>query len=160
MQFEEAFGRVIAHEGGFVDHPDDPGGATRFGVTERVARENGYRGSMRDFPLAEARRIYRAKYWDAVRADELPAAVRFDVFDAAINSGPAQAIRWLQRAIGVRDDGVVGPATIAAARTFNGSALAARFNGTRLEFMASLPTWSTFGRGWARRIATNLRNIT
>jgi lysozyme family protein len=115
---------------------------------------------MRDFPLAEARRIYRAKYWDAVRADELPAAVRFDVFDAAINSGPAQAIRWLQRAIGVRDDGVVGPATIAAARTFNGSALAARFNGTRLEFMASLPTWSTFGRGWARRIATNLRNIT
>lgn len=160
MQFEEAFGRLIGHEGGYVDHPDDPGGATRWGVTERVARANGYRGAMRDFPLSDARRIYRALYWDAVRADELPPAVRFDVFDAAVNSGVAQAAKWLQRAIGVRDDGVIGPATIAAARTFTGSALAARFNGARLQFMTDLPTWSSFGKGWARRIASNLRNIT
>lgn len=160
MQFEEAFARLIAHEGGFVDHPADPGGATRWGVTERVARAHGYRGSMRDFPISEARRIYRALYWDAVKADQLPAAVRFHVFDAAVNSGVSQAAKWLQRAVGVKDDGVIGPATIAAANRFTGSALAARFSGARLQFMADLPTWATFGRGWARRIADNLRNIT
>lgn len=160
MQFEEAFARLIAHEGGFVDHPDDPGGATRFGVTERVARAHGYRGSMRDLPITEARRIYRVLYWDAIKADQLPAAVRFHVFDAAVNSGVSQAAKWLQRAVGVRDDGVIGPATLSAVNTFHGSALAARFTGTRLQFMTDLPTWSTFGRGWARRIADNLRTIT
>ncbi len=160
MQFEEAFARLIAHEGGYVDHPDDPGGATRFGVTERVARAHGYRGSMRDFPITEARRIYRALYWNAIKADQLPAAVRFHVFDAAVNSGVSQAAKWLQRAVGVRDDGVIGPATLSAANTFHGSALAARFTGSRLQFMTDLPTWSTFGRGWARRIADNLRTIT
>ena len=159
MRFEDAFKLVVHHEGGYVNHPNDPGGATRFGVTERVARANGYQGDMRVFPIEKAQEIYRKLYWDAVRAEELPAAVRFDVFDAAVNSGVSQAAKWLQRALGVRDDGVIGPATVAAARDVSGPVLAARFNAARLRFMTDLPTWASFGRGWARRIAENLSRI-
>ena len=93
MNFDQAFERLLGHEGGFVDHPRDPGGATRWGITQRVAMAHGYHGSMRDFPVAEAKRIARIAYWDAVRADEMPDAVRFDLFDGAYNSGPAQAIK-------------------------------------------------------------------
>lgn len=159
MQFDEAFLRVVSHEGGYVNHPNDPGGATRYGVTQRVARANGYTGDMRNFPLEKAREIYRKLYWDAVKADDLPGAIRFDVFDGAVNSGVSQSAKWLQRAIGVKDDGVIGPATIAAARALPGPVLAAKFNAARLRFMTDLPNWQSFSRGWARRIADNLEKI-
>lgn len=153
MNFDQAFDTLLKHEGGFVDHPDDPGGATRYGVTEAVAREVGYRGDMRDLPLDLAKRIYRERYWDAVRAEQLPAQVRYVVFDAAVNSGVGQAARWLQRAVGVRDDGVIGPQTLAAAAQHNPEALTRRFLSQRLRFMSGLANWPAFGRGWARRIA-------
>lgn len=153
MDFEEAVGKVLQHEGGYVDHPNDPGGATRYGITEAVARRVGYRGDMRELPLDLAKRIYRNDYWNAVRADELPAAARYVVFDAAVNSGPGQAARWLQAALGVTVDGAIGPKTIAAAQAMDGAELKARILSQRLKFMASLPTWPSFGRGWARRIA-------
>lgn len=153
MNFDQAFDQLLNHEGGFVDHPDDPGGATRYGITEAVAREVGYRGDMRDLPVALAARIYRERYWNAVRADELPEAVRYLVFDAAVNSGVGQAARWLQRAVGVRDDGVIGPWTLAAARAHNPEVLVRRYLSQRLRFMAGLSNWPAFGRGWARRIA-------
>lgn len=153
MNFDQAFDVLLKHEGGFVDHPDDPGGATRYGVTEAVAREVGYRGDMRELPIALAARIYRERYWDAVRAEQLPAAVRYVVFDAAVNSGVGQAARWLQRAVGVRDDGVIGPQTLAAVAQHNPEALARRFLSQRLRFMSGLANWPAFGRGWARRIA-------
>lgn len=156
MNFDTAFERLLGHEGGFVDHPSDPGGATRYGVTQRVARANGYTGPMRDFPLELAKQIYRASYWDAVRADDCPQAVRFDLFDAAVNSSPTQAVKWLQRAVGVTDDGKIGPKTLRALELADGPLIAARFNGHRLHFMASLPTWGAFGKGWARRVAENL----
>ena len=156
MNFERAFEKLIGHEGGFVDHPSDPGGATRYGITQRVARANGYLGDMETFPLSEAKRIARKDYWDAVRADEMPDAVRYDLFDAAYNSGPAQAIKWLQRASGAADDGIIGPKTILAVRMADPHKLAARFNAHRLRFLTDLKTWPTFGRGWARRIADNL----
>ena len=156
MNFDQAFERLLGHEGGYVDHPADPGGATRYGITERVARSNGYTGHMRDFPLALAKQIYRASYWDAVRADDCPPALRFDLFDAAVNSGPVQAVKWMQRAVGVVDDGKIGPKTLLALKIADGPVSAARFNGHRLAFMASLPTWGSFGKGWARRIAENL----
>jgi lysozyme family protein len=159
MTFDDAFKLVVHHEGGYVNHPNDPGGATRFGVTERVARANGYTGDMREFPLGKAREIYKKLYWDSVRAEELPPAVRFDIFDGAVNSGVSQASKWLQRALGVRDDGVIGPATVAASKTVPGPVLAARYNAARLQFMTDLPNWPSFGRGWARRIAENLRRI-
>jgi lysozyme family protein len=153
MNFDTAFHKLLGHEGGFVDHPADPGGATNWGITERVARSHGYAGHMRDLPVDLAKRIYRADYWDAVRADDLPAAVRYVVFDAAVNSGVAQSVRWLQRALGVRDDGVIGPVTLAAAAQQNPEALRARLLGQRLRFMSGLPNWPAFSRGWARRIA-------
>ena len=156
MNFERAFEKLLGHEGGFVDHPKDPGGSTRYGITQRVARANGYEGDMRNFPLAEAKRIARKDYWDAVRADEMPDAVRFDLFDAAYNSHPTQATKWLQRAAGATDDGIIGPKTMLAVRMADPHRLAARFNGHRLRFLTGLKTWPTFGRGWARRIADNL----
>lgn len=156
MNFEHAFERLLGHEGGFVDHPRDPGGATRYGITQRVAQAHGYRGDMREFPVTEAKRIARIAYWDAVRADEMPDAVRYDLFDAAYHSGPPQAIKWLQRAAGAADDGVIGPKTLLAVRMADPQLLAKRFNGRRLQFLADLKTWDAFGKGWARRIAANL----
>jgi lysozyme family protein len=156
MDFDTAFDRLIGHEGGYSNHPADPGGETMWGVTARVARANGYTGPMKDMPRSTAKAIYRRLYWDAVKADQLPEVVRFDVFDGAVNSGVAQSAKWLQRAAGVADDGVIGSKTIAAASAA-GPVIAARYNGHRLEFMASLPTWPSFGKGWARRIASNLK---
>ena len=153
MTFDQAFDILLKHEGGFSDHPADPGGKTRFGITEAVAREVGYRGDMRELPLDLAKRIYKDRYWDAVRADELPAAVRYAVFDAAVNSGPRQAALWLQRAVGAKDDGIIGPQTLARVRDANPEQLVRRFLSQRLRFMTSLPNWPAFGRGWARRIA-------
>lgn len=156
MNFEKAFDILLSHEGGFVNHPKDPGGATRYGVTQRVAQKQGYQGDMRELSLSEAKRIARAAYWDEVKADFMPDALRFDLFDGAYNSGPVQAIKWLQRAAAVDDDGVIGPKTLAAVRAADPQKLAKRYNGFRLMFLTDLGTWPTFGRGWARRVAHNL----
>lgn len=153
MNFDQAFDILLKHEGGFSDHPADPGGKTRFGITEAVAREAGYRGDMRELPVDLAKRIYKDRYWDAVRAEELPEAIRYAVFDAAVNSGPRQAIRWLQRAVGANDDGIIGPQTLAAVRAADPERVLRRVLAARLRFMAGLPNWPAFGRGWARRIA-------
>ena len=153
MIFEVAFEKLLKHEGGYSDHAADPGGKTRYGITEAVAREAGYRGDMRELPLDLAKRIYKDKYWDAVQAENLPADVRYPIFDAAVNSGPAQAAKWLQRACGVRDDGVIGPQTIRAANALHPEGLKRKMLAQRLRFMASLSNWPAFGRGWANRIA-------
>jgi len=159
MDFETAFTRLLGNEGGYSNNPSDPGGATNWGVTQAVARANGYQGDMRDFTQAQASAIYRRLYWDAVRADELPDTVRFDAFDGAVNSGVGQSIRWLQRAVGADADGVLGPVTLAAIGAMPGGMVAARYNGNRLMFMAGLKTWPVFGGGWARRIAGNLLGV-
>lgn len=156
MNFEHAYDRLRGHEGGYSNHPSDPGGPTNHGVTQKVARAHGYLGDMRDYPLALALEVYRQDYWAACRADELPEAVRFDVFDGAVNSGVSQSVRWLQRAAGAEADGIIGPATLKAANAIPGAVLAARYNGHRLMFMAGLKNWNSFSEGWARRIATNL----
>ena len=156
MNFDQAFAVLIGHEGDFSDHADDPGGKTRYGVTEAVAREVGYRGDMREFPLELAKRIYQEKYWKPVRADELPNAVRYAMFDAAVNSGTTQAIRWLQRAVGVTDDGVFGPRTMAAVMAVDENRLKNVIIAQRLRFMTDLKNWHAFSRGWARRISSLL----
>lgn len=156
MTFDEAFNALMLHEGGFSSHAADPGGATRFGVTEAVARQEGFQGDMREYPLSEARKVYRRRYWDAMRLDEMPAEVRFDLFDAGVNSGVTQSVKWTQRILSLKDDGIIGPVTLQALSTCNRQKFLAKFNGQRLIFMTSLPTWASFGRGWARRIAENL----
>ena len=158
MNFATAFEKLLKHEGGYVNHKDDKGGATRYGVTEAVAREVGYRGDMRELPLDLAQRIYKERYWDAVQAEQLPADVRYAVFDAAVNSGVAQAAKWLQRACGVKDDGVIGPQTIRAANALHPEGLKRKMLAQRLRFMATLANWPAFGRGWANRISDLLES--
>lgn len=156
MDFDAAFDRLIGNEGGYSNSPSDPGQETMWGVTARVARANGYTGSMRQLPRDTAKAIYKKSYWDAIHADQLPEALRFHVFDAAVNSGVKQAAMWLQRLAHVGEDGVIGPLTLAAAAKLGPEAGGA-YSGLRLDFMTSLPTWAAFGRGWARRIAGNLQ---
>lgn len=155
MNIEQALKLLLRHEGGYVDHPRDPGGATNYGITERVARQHGYTEHMRDLPLQVAIEIYRKDYWSSIKADQLPESLRFHVFDAAVNSGTSQAVKWLQRAAGVKEDGIIGPVTIRAAVGIS----AAKYSAIRLRFMTDLKTWSSFGKGWARRIADNLELI-
>lgn len=153
--FDECFEKLIGHEGGYVNNPRDPGGETKFGISKR-----GYPSlDIKGLTLAEAKAIYKRDYWNRAHCDELPNGVAFDVFDGAVNSGPGQAIRWLQRAAGVADDGMVGPLTLAAVKRMEPEALQARYNGQRLDFMTRLSTWESFGRGWARRIAVNLQRV-
>lgn len=159
MTFDEAFDLLLGHEGAYSNNRHDPGGETMWGITHRVALQEGYSGDMHILPREFAKTVYRRKYWDAVKADSLPDALRFTVFDAAVNSGVSQAVKWLQRALDIGDDGVLGPMTLQAAQRCNAVRTAATVNGIRLDFMTSLPTWGAFGRGWARRIAGNLQAI-
>ena len=156
MNFDKAFDILLKHEGGFSNHKDDKGGVTMWGITEAVARANGYAGEMRNLPVEFAKRIYKAAYWDAVKADQLPEKVRYSVFDAAVNSGVNRAIRWMQQSVGVTQDGVLGSQTLSAINAAKPEIINARFNGLRLIFMTQIPSWQSFGKGWARRIASNL----
>jgi len=158
MEFEQAFKKVLLAEGGFVHHPSDPGGATNMGITEAVARRVGYKGAMQDLPVDLAKRIYLEEYWKPMRADELPPAIRYALFDSAVNSGVRQATRWLQRALGVADDGALGAKTLAAANAANPEALRARIMAQRLRFLTNLETFGAFGRGWTRRCCDILEN--
>lgn len=153
MNFDTAFALLLGHEGDFSDHPADPGGKTRFGVTEAAAREVGYKGDMRELPLDLAKRVFLERYWKPIRADDLPPGIRYCMFDGAVNSGPAQATKWLQRALGVEADGVIGPKTLAAAYAQDMNALRLRMLAQRLRFMTGLTNWPSFSRGWAKRIA-------
>lgn len=154
--FDKAFEAVIGHEGGYVWHPSDPGGETNWGISKRAYPDVDIKALTRE----GARSIYRRDYWLRARCDELPAGVAFDVFDAAVNSGVGQAVRWLQRSVGVADDGIVGPVTLQYVRALPAAAIQARMSGHRLAFMTNLSTWSSFGKGWARRIAANLQKVT
>lgn len=154
MTFDEAFEKLLGHEGGYVNHSDDPGGETNWGITIRVARENGYNGAMREMPQTVAKEIYRKRYWAPVYSDLLPAVVRYAMFDAAVNSGVGQAARWLQRAVGVADDGRIGQVTLRAVNQANPDKLLRSILAQRLLFMTNLTGWGSFGRGWARRIAS------
>lgn len=153
--FERAFADLLGNEGGYSDNPADKGGETMWGITIATARHAGYTGAMRDMPVEVAKEIYRERYWRA-EFDRLPYVVAFQCFDAAVNSGPVVAIKWLQEAVGVRADGVIGPVTMAAVAKLDPLVIVLRFSATRLAFLASLPSWPTFGRGWANRVAGNL----
>ena len=154
MSFDQAFQALLGNEGGFVDNPADPGGATRYGITERVARRHGYAGDMRELPLDLAKSIAKAEYWDPINCDELPEEVAFQVFDAYYNGG--HAAQWLQQAAAVDVDGKIGPLTIAAVKAADPDKIVMRFDALRLKYLGSLSIWPTFGHGWANRIADNL----
>ncbi|GLK72611.1 glycoside hydrolase family 108 protein [Ancylobacter dichloromethanicus] len=158
-QFDEALKRVLVHEGGYADHPADPGGATMKGVTQRVydgwrRRQGKALASVRHITNAEVAAIYRFQYWDEIRADAMPPGVDYVVFDGAVNSGPAQSVKWLQRALGVAADGQVGAATLDALdRHRDHDRLIADILSRRLAMLKALRTWPHFGVGWSRRVA-------
>ena len=154
--FNKAFDRVIGHEGGYVNHPRDPGGETNWGVTKRTAQAYGYNGDMRSMTRDQAKAIYKRGFWDKVGGDTLPDAVAFQLFDAAVNHGIGNAVRFMQRALGVADDGIVGNITLTALRNADANDFLMRFNAARLDFYTRLSTFDTFGKGWVRRIVGNL----
>ena len=157
MNFDEAFVELMAHEGGYSNHHDDNGGITMLGVTAEVARDFGYMGDMRRLPVSVAKEIYKKRYWDVVRAEEMPAEIRYALFDAAVNSGPKRAIMWLQMAVGVVADGVLGAKTMGKIAAADPTELKLRMISNRLLFMTNLSDWKSFGAGWSRRIAAIMK---
>lgn len=153
--FDRAFDELLNNEGGYSNNPKDPGGETMWGITSATARHAGYAGPMRDMPKEVAKEIYRERYWHQ-GLDRMTYSVAFQVFDSSVNSGKIVAARWLQKAVGVKDDGIIGPVTMAAVEKIDPLVIVIKFNAARLVFLASLPSWQTFGRGWVNRIASNM----
>lgn len=158
--FESSLKHLLAHEGGWSDHPADPGGATMKGVTLEVFREfkrNPHitKEELRNISDEDLAAIYKKRYWDAVRADELVSGVDYAVFDCAVNSGPGRAIKVLQACVGTTPDGGFGSVTMAAVAQFQGDVaktLVKEYCEKRLDFLKSLKTFEVFGRGWERRV--------
>ena len=155
--FDAIFERLMLHEGGYVNHPNDPGGETMWGVTKRVAQAHGYHGSMRKLPKALAKQITEKSYYKAVKGDQLDRLIAWQLTDAAYNHGNRQAVKFLQRAVGVTADGLIGPRTLAATAEMDKNDVVLLFNAERIEFYTGLRGWISFGKGWARRVAGNLR---
>ena len=153
MNFDQAFDRLIGNEGGYVNDPNDPGGETNWGISKRSYPDEDIKTLTRD----DARAIYRRDFWDRAQMDALPPALAFQVFDSAVNHGIETAIRILQRAAGVADDGHIGPATMSAIATKSTTDMLMLYIAERLEYWTRLSTWPSFGKGWARRAAKDLR---
>lgn len=155
--FDAALKAILHHEGGFVNHPSDPGGMTNLGVTKKVWEEwVGHEvdeKAMRALTPEVVGPMYKAKYWDKVKGDDLPEGVDYCVFDAAVNSGPGRAAKWLQSCVGVDPDGGIGPKTLAAVAAFDAAELVDDYTKRRLSFLMDLQHWPTFGKGWGRRVA-------
>ena len=154
MSFDTAIERVLAEEGGYTDDARDAGGRTKYGISQSAYPSV----DIANLTMDDAKAIYRRDYWDACRCDELPDRIAAALFDSAVNSGRAPASKWLQQALNVTADGVIGPQTIQAARQAAGDVdgVLMRFYGYRLRMLSDLATWPAFGRGWARRVARNL----
>lgn len=162
--FARALKLVLVHEGGFSNHPKDPGGVTLQGVIQRVYDADRRRRNLPTKPLTKAMlgtseweterdAIYRRQYWDAVKGDRLPSGIDYCVFDGAVNSGPAQSIKWLQRALGVTADGVLSTVTLSAVEDHGDpDQLISDICARRMAFLKALKTFSTFGRGWTTRV--------
>lgn len=154
--FEAVMEHIFAFEGGYVDHPRDPGGATNMGITIGTLRD--YRGKavtkddVRNLTKEEAREIYRKRYWDVIEGDLLPSGVDLCTMDGTVNSGPGRGARWLQRAVGASADGKIGAKTLAATDEADDTTTINRMCDDRMAFLRRLGTWGTFGKGWSRRV--------
>lgn len=154
--FAKCLAEVLRHEGGFVNHNQDPGGMTNFGVTKKAweawKKEPVTEQDMRELTPATVAPFYKEMYWDLSKCDDLPAGVDYCVFDASVNSGVGRAAKWLQQAVGAKPDGQVGPKTLTAVSEKDPKQLVEMLIEQRLLFMQSLATWGTFGRGWGKRV--------
>ena len=155
--FDKAIAALLISEGGFVNNAKDPGGMTNLGVTKTVWE--GWTGhdatetTMRNLSTSDVTPLYRKKYWDAVQGDNLPSGLDYCVFDTAVNSGAGRSIKLLQRSIGVTEDGAIGPNTLAAILVADVGQLIDKYCAARQDFLQSLATFDTFGKGWTRRVS-------
>lgn len=164
VTFDMAFERLIGHEGKFTDDRRDKGNWTggKVGVGELKGTKYGISAAaypyldIKALTLEQAKDIYLRDYWERSGAPEYDGAIGFQVFDAAVNHGIENAVRFLQRAAGVADDGDIGPVTLAAVKAMTVTDVLMRFNAARLRFYTQLSTWRDYGRGWALRIVGNL----
>ena len=155
MGFDEALEHLLKHEGGWVNHPSDPGGETNMGVIKRVWEE--WVGhpvkTMKTLTPVDVAPLYKRKYWDRIKGDDLPSGVSYCVFDAAVNSGTGRAAKWLQEAVGAVPDGAIGPKTLDMVYEANPADLINRMCDIRQSFLEGLKTFETFGKGWTRRVS-------
>jgi lysozyme family protein len=160
--FDPCFAWLLGEEGGYVDHRRDNGGATALGFTLASAKEAGLdvdhdgdvdKADLKKLRPQHVKGPYRARYWTACHCDELPAGLDLMVFDAAVNSGPTRARKWLQRAAGVNEDGIVGPQTLAAVKRLPPLVLINRIAVFREVLYRGHEDWDVFGKGWMRRLA-------
>lgn len=156
--FDAALKVILRHEGGYVNHPKDPGGETNFGVTKRVWLEwiGKREANMKALTPAKVAPLYRAMYWDKLKCDQLPPALALCVFDMGVNAGVNRAAKMLQGMVGAVRDGAIGPGTMNALTGFlkaHGLAYAVRsYQRSRRDYYRALDTFDTFGRGWLRRV--------
>ena len=155
--WQKSFEQMLASEGGYVNHPSDPGGMTNLGVTKRVWEEWVGRESnekeMRSLTPEMVEPLYKRKFWDACKCDEMPSGIDYLVFDFAVNAGPGRSAKILQTAVGVTPDGGIGPMTLAAVNSFSEAELVEKFSQAKEDFYRSLNTFETFGKGWLNRVA-------
>jgi lysozyme family protein len=155
--WQKSFELMLKSEGGYVNNPADPGGMTNLGVTKAtwenwIGRESD-EAEMRGLTPEKVEPLYKKKYFDAVRGDELPVGLDYLMFDFAVNAGAGRAIKTLQSSVGVNPDGGFGPMTMAAVQAVDPVELIERFSQAKEDFYRSLNTFATFGKGWLNRVA-------
>ena len=154
--FDACLAHLLKHEGGFVNHKDDPGGVTNLGVTQAVWEDwidrTVSEENMKALTPAKVAPLYREMYWDRVKGDKLPSGVDYLVFDAAVNSGASRAAKWLQTTVAAVPDGVIGEQTLRQVALTNPQMLIDKYSDNRLAFLKRLATWPTFGEGWETRV--------
>ena len=155
--WKKSFEQMLASEGGYVNHPSDPGGMTNLGVTKRVWEEwigrESNEAEMRALTPELVEPLYKKRFWDACRCDEMPGGIDYLVFDFAVNAGPGRSAKILQTAVGVPADGGIGPVTLAAVNAQDPDWLIEKFSQAKEDFYRSLNTFETFGKGWLNRVA-------
>jgi len=152
IKFDTAFSRIIGHENGYVNNPNDPGGETKWGISKRSYPQL----NIKDLTREQARDIYFKDFWMRIGADFLSFSVGYQLFDFAVNSGIETAVRYFQRALNVADDGYFGPISGKAAQETSDTDIILGLNALRLDYMTRLKNWPNASKGWARRIARNL----
>jgi lysozyme family protein len=155
-KFSEALEVILHHEGGYVNHPKDPGGETNLGVTKRVYEEFGGEKEMKDLTKEDVEPIYKKNYWDRVKGNDLPEGLDLCIFDFAVNAGPGRAAKFIQRLVGTTVDGGIGPNTLKCIDDYVKENSVAetieKYQSMRQEYYEGLSTFETFGRGWTRRV--------
>ena len=156
QNYEKCLQAILHHEGGYVNHPKDPGGETNLGVTKRVYQEWGGSKDMKDLLVEDVAPIYKKNYWHKVKGDSLPNGLDLCIFDFGVNAGPGRAAKYLQTQIGTMADGGIGPNTLAKLDEYLKSVsiqdAVKEYQNTRLDYYKQLSTFETFGRGWTRRV--------